>query len=264
MALPGLGRALVSAGKLGQKAAEDLYKKAQSSRTSFIAELTGSGAVSACRPGAHHVHRLRGAPARPRRGRRAAAAQRPARPQDLRRLPHRRAQQAQQPADRRHRRPVGPAGGRKDQVRDPDGRGLGDRRVRQAQQTGRSARPPPPPRRWTTSSAATSSSTNWPPRPWWTPPKSHRGRRRAGRQVPAQDADRRLQHARVRPALRALRAHLPRALPDRRRAARDRLTADRHQGQAGLAHQGDLAHGHLREAGAAGRADEAQGRSPTG
>jgi len=47
MALPGLGRALVSAGKLGQKAAEDLYKKSQSARTSFIAELTGSGAVSA-------------------------------------------------------------------------------------------------------------------------------------------------------------------------------------------------------------------------
>ncbi|WP_137917854.1 type IV-A pilus assembly ATPase PilB [Hydrogenophaga sp. 2FB] len=46
MALPGLGRALVSAGKLGQKAAEDLYRKAQSGRTSFIAELTGSGAVS--------------------------------------------------------------------------------------------------------------------------------------------------------------------------------------------------------------------------
>ncbi len=46
LALPGLGRALVSAGKLGQKAAEDLYKKAQSGRTSFIAELTGSGAVS--------------------------------------------------------------------------------------------------------------------------------------------------------------------------------------------------------------------------
>ncbi|MGE0347718.1 type IV-A pilus assembly ATPase PilB [Hydrogenophaga sp.] len=47
MALPGLGRALVSAGKLGQKAAEDLYRKAQGGRTSFIAELTGSGAVSA-------------------------------------------------------------------------------------------------------------------------------------------------------------------------------------------------------------------------
>lgn len=46
-ALPGLGRALVLAGKLGQKLAEDLYRKAQGSRTSFIAELTGSGAVSA-------------------------------------------------------------------------------------------------------------------------------------------------------------------------------------------------------------------------
>src|SRR4051812_44917853 len=47
LALPGLARALVSAGKLGQKSAEDLYRKAQASRTSFIAELTGSGAVSA-------------------------------------------------------------------------------------------------------------------------------------------------------------------------------------------------------------------------
>ena len=47
MALPGLGRALVSAGKLGQKAAEDIFLKAKSSRNSFIAELTGSGAVSA-------------------------------------------------------------------------------------------------------------------------------------------------------------------------------------------------------------------------
>ena len=47
MALPGLGRALVAAGKLNQKAAEELYKKSQSGRTSFIVELTGSGAVSA-------------------------------------------------------------------------------------------------------------------------------------------------------------------------------------------------------------------------
>ena len=47
MALPGLGRALVVAGKLGQKAAEDIFRKAQTGRTSFIAELTGSGAVSA-------------------------------------------------------------------------------------------------------------------------------------------------------------------------------------------------------------------------
>ncbi|MBC5765553.1 type IV-A pilus assembly ATPase PilB [Ramlibacter albus] len=47
VALPGLARALVSAGKLGQKSAEEIYRKAQSSRNSFIAELTGSGAVSA-------------------------------------------------------------------------------------------------------------------------------------------------------------------------------------------------------------------------
>jgi type IV pilus assembly protein PilB len=47
IALPGLGRALVSAGKLGQKSAEDLYRKALSSKNSFIAELVGSGAVSA-------------------------------------------------------------------------------------------------------------------------------------------------------------------------------------------------------------------------
>jgi type IV pilus assembly protein PilB len=47
LALPGLGRALVSAGKLGQRAAEDLFRKATTNRTSFIAELTGSGAVSA-------------------------------------------------------------------------------------------------------------------------------------------------------------------------------------------------------------------------
>ena len=47
LALPGLARALVSAGKLGQKSAEDLYRKAQANRSSFIAELTGSGAVSA-------------------------------------------------------------------------------------------------------------------------------------------------------------------------------------------------------------------------
>ena len=46
VALPGLGRALVIAGKLGQKAAEDIFNKAKIGRTSFIAELTGSGAVS--------------------------------------------------------------------------------------------------------------------------------------------------------------------------------------------------------------------------
>jgi type IV pilus assembly protein PilB len=46
VALPGLGRALVIAGKLGQKAAEDIFSKAKTGRTSFIAELTGSGVVS--------------------------------------------------------------------------------------------------------------------------------------------------------------------------------------------------------------------------
>ena len=46
-ALPGLGRALILAGKLGQKSAEEIFRKAESSRTSFIAELTGSGVVSA-------------------------------------------------------------------------------------------------------------------------------------------------------------------------------------------------------------------------
>ena len=45
-ALPGIGRALVIAGKLGQKAADDINTKAKLARTSFIAELTGSGAVS--------------------------------------------------------------------------------------------------------------------------------------------------------------------------------------------------------------------------
>jgi len=47
IALPGLARALIAAGKLNQKAAEDIYKKSQASRTNFIAELIGSGAVSA-------------------------------------------------------------------------------------------------------------------------------------------------------------------------------------------------------------------------
>ncbi|MDB5732611.1 MAG: type pilus assembly ATPase PilB [Variovorax sp.] len=47
VALPGLARALVSAGQLSAKTAEEIYRKSQTSRTSFIAELTGSGAVSA-------------------------------------------------------------------------------------------------------------------------------------------------------------------------------------------------------------------------
>ncbi len=61
MALPGLGRALISAGQLSQKIAEDLYRKSQTSRTSFIAELTGSGAVSPLDL-AHTVSSVFGAP----------------------------------------------------------------------------------------------------------------------------------------------------------------------------------------------------------
>lgn len=61
IALPGLGRALMSAGKLTQKAAEEIYQKSQISRTSFIAELTGTGVVSAADL-AHTVSAVFGAP----------------------------------------------------------------------------------------------------------------------------------------------------------------------------------------------------------
>lgn len=46
VALPGLARALISAGKLQSKVAEEIYQKSQTARSSFIAELTGTGAVS--------------------------------------------------------------------------------------------------------------------------------------------------------------------------------------------------------------------------
>ncbi|MDR7305644.1 type IV-A pilus assembly ATPase PilB [Rhodoferax saidenbachensis] len=46
VALPGIGRALVAAGKLGQKAAEEIYRKAVGGKNSFMAELVGSGSVS--------------------------------------------------------------------------------------------------------------------------------------------------------------------------------------------------------------------------
>jgi type IV pilus assembly protein PilB len=47
IALPGLGRALIAANKLGQKAAEEIYGKSIANQSSFISELVGSGAVSA-------------------------------------------------------------------------------------------------------------------------------------------------------------------------------------------------------------------------
>jgi len=44
--LSGIGRALVAAGNIGQKAAELIYNKAQSSQKSFVSELVDSGAVT--------------------------------------------------------------------------------------------------------------------------------------------------------------------------------------------------------------------------
>lgn len=61
VALPGLVRALIAADKLSQKTAEEIYKKSQTGRTSFIAELTGSGAVSAADL-AHTVSHVLGTP----------------------------------------------------------------------------------------------------------------------------------------------------------------------------------------------------------
>jgi len=61
IALPGLGRALISAGKLTQAAAEELFKKAQAGRVSFIAELTKSGNISPVEL-AHTVSTVFGAP----------------------------------------------------------------------------------------------------------------------------------------------------------------------------------------------------------
>lgn len=61
VALPGLGRALISAGKLTQKDAEEIYRKSQANRQSFIAELTGTGVVSPADL-AHTVSTVFGAP----------------------------------------------------------------------------------------------------------------------------------------------------------------------------------------------------------
>ena len=47
IAIPGLGRALISAGKVSQQAAEAAAKKAASSKTPFISELSQSGEISA-------------------------------------------------------------------------------------------------------------------------------------------------------------------------------------------------------------------------
>ncbi len=46
VALPGTARALVMAGKLDQKKAEEIFRKSQTGKSSFIAELINSGAIS--------------------------------------------------------------------------------------------------------------------------------------------------------------------------------------------------------------------------
>lgn len=61
VALPGLGRALMSTGTLTQTLAEDIHRKSQIRRTSFISELTSSGAVSSADL-AHTVSAVFGAP----------------------------------------------------------------------------------------------------------------------------------------------------------------------------------------------------------
>ncbi len=61
IALPGLARALMSVDKLSQKAAEEIYTKAQASRTSFIAALTADGTIT-CADLAHTVSSVFGAP----------------------------------------------------------------------------------------------------------------------------------------------------------------------------------------------------------
>ena len=59
--LPGVLRALIVSGKLQHAKAEEVYKKALATRTSLVAELTGSGAVSSADL-AHVVSAAFGAP----------------------------------------------------------------------------------------------------------------------------------------------------------------------------------------------------------
>ena len=47
IALPGLAHVLVSAGKLSRKTAEEIYRKAQTNRGNFVAELISSGTITA-------------------------------------------------------------------------------------------------------------------------------------------------------------------------------------------------------------------------
>jgi type IV pilus assembly protein PilB len=261
VALPGLGRALILAGKLGQKSAEDIYRKASSARTSFIAELTGSGAVSAF----DLAHTMSTAYAAPLVDLDAI---------DNERLPKGlldpkicQAYRVIVLSKRNNRLTVATA--------DPSDQEAVEK-IKFATQLGVD---------WVIAeydkllklvdaNTATATETM----------EEIIGGEFEFDEVAAEgvgDNDQpavsevddapvvkflqkmlldAIQHARVGPALRALRAHLPGPFPHRRRTARNRLTAAGDQGQAGLAHQGDLEDGHLREAHAARRPHEAENR----
>jgi len=60
--LPGLARALMSAGKLSQEQAEDIYHKAQEKRSSFIAQLLSGDTLITANELAHTVSSVFGAP----------------------------------------------------------------------------------------------------------------------------------------------------------------------------------------------------------
>lgn len=181
----------MSAGKLTQKTAEEIYKKSQSSKTSFIAEVTGSGAVSAADV-VHTMATMFGAPLLD------LAAFDPARlPKDLldakicqayRVLP---LSQRQQPPDRGDSEPHRPGSCRKDQVHHTNGCGLDHCRIRQARQARRSSLEEcerihgVADQWWRLPNSATSTSKS---------PRNQRGRNlgrrgRTSRQVLAQDAD---------------------------------------------------------------------------
>ena len=223
---------------------EELVRTSREKRASFVASVIAAGAVSP----ADLAHTLSTALALPlldlNGDRRAAAAAQRHRRQARGAVPGRRARQARQPAVHRRRRPDRPGSRRAHQVRDPAVARVGHRRARQARQAARGAAAPAPARR----------SKRWSSGDFEfdvTDDVTAAGKTAADVAADVEDAPvvRFLQKmlidainaARLRPALRALRVPLPRALPRRRRAARDHAAADRDQGQAVVAHQGHLA-----------------------
>jgi type IV pilus assembly protein PilB len=163
VALPGLGRALILAGKLGQKSAEDIYRKASTARTSFIAELTGSGAVSAF----DLAHTMSSAFAAPLVDLDAIDAQRL--PKGLLDAKICQSYRVIVLSKRNNRLtvatadPVRSGGCREDQVRHPARVSTGSLPNTTSCSSWWMPIPPLPPKRWRTSSAASSSSTKPPP-----------------------------------------------------------------------------------------------------